>query len=327
MTPLLAGAIVCAIVAMVLPWVLRPVLSRAGGLDVPNERSSHTTPVLRGGGIAVLLGMLAGVAIVSSSTLWLVTGVGAAAALLGLVDDLRDLSAKLRFGVQFLIALALSIAIIPVFGASAWFIPMIVFFFVGYVNFANFMDGIDGISALHAVVVGTAFAVSGVLTEHEWLVAAGVILALAFLAFLPWNLFGARMFIGDSGSYLLGGFIAATVVVGIAAGIRWPLMLAPLAVYTADVGWTVLRRAFKRERVWDGHREHFYQQLVDTGLSHMTVTAYVSAFTALSAAVGFLAYAPVESPILLAVIAVFFVVVFYVALSTFIVWRRKARHE
>jgi UDP-GlcNAc:undecaprenyl-phosphate GlcNAc-1-phosphate transferase len=327
MTTLLVGTVICAIVTLLSPWGLRPVLAKLGALDVPNSRSSHGKPVLRGGGAAVVLGMLAGAVFVSAGDLWLALGFGVAAAMLGLIDDLRDLSAKLRLAIQLLLATALGVTAMIAFGAHALYLPLIAFFFIGYINVANFMDGLDAISSLHAATVGAAFAIAGFVTETEWLAAAGLLLGAGFLAFLPWNLFGARLFLGDIGSYLLGGFIAAIVVVGISTGLPWQFMLAPLAVYTIDVAVTIIRRSLRGARMWDAHREHFYQQLAQSGFSHVTVSVYVASFTALSAGAGFIALTDVPGASWIAVAGVFFLCVLYIGISSLIIARRKARTE
>ncbi len=319
MIPLILGAALCAVVTGLVPFVLRPVLQRAGVLDVPNARSSHDRPVLRGGGIAMLAGMLAGSLVLSSAPLWLVMGAGAAAALLGLVDDLRGLSARVRFAAQLVLGALLGLAVALGFGIGGLVIPLVAVFFAGYVNVANFMDGIDGISSLHGTVVGAAFAFAGVVSDTQWLIAAGLILAAAHLAFLPWNLLGSRIFPGDSGSYLLGGFIAATVVGGVAAGVPWPVLIAPLAIYLADTVTTIARRLWRRERWWEGHRAHNYQRLVDSGLRHVAVAAYVAVFTAAAAAAGFLVFTGMPEATWLAVAAVIAVCGLYLVVSPLVV--------
>ncbi len=324
MMPYLVGGLVCAAVTLVSPWILRPVLVRAGILDVPNARSSHSTPVLRGGGIATTLGMLAGSLFVSSGPLWLAMGAGAAAAILGFSDDLRGLSVRVRLSVQLLIGLALGLAVTAVFGMSALVIPLVALLFAGYVNVANFMDGIDGMSSLHGAVAGAAFALAGIVSEKEWLIAAGVILGVAFLAFLPWNIVGSRFFLGDSGSYLLGGFIVATVVAGLAAGVAWPIMLAPLAIYLSDASLTLLRRVLRRERLWEAHRAHLYQQLAHSGLPHLLVAAWVAGFTVLAVAAGFITLSPIPGAEWIAFAAIVMVCALYLGLSALIVMRKTA---
>ena len=322
MPPLLALGL-CAAVTLLAPLAVRPVLERLGVLDVPNARSSHIRPVLRGGGIATLLGMLAGgLAAPDPMPLWLVLGAGALAGLIGLADDLRSLPAVLRFSAQLALGLALGIAVALVLGAPWLFVPLVAVFLAGYINTANFMDGINGISSLHGAVVGAAFIAMGLVGTAEWLVVAGALLAVSHLAFLPWNLLGSRLFPGDCGSYLLGGFVAAGVVVAVASGIPWPAALAPLTIYLTDTVTTFLGRLRRRQRWWEGHREHRYQQLVDSGLGHMAVAAYVAFFTALAAAAGLLAFTALPGALWLSLAAVLAICGLYLALARTIIARR-----
>jgi UDP-N-acetylmuramyl pentapeptide phosphotransferase/UDP-N-acetylglucosamine-1-phosphate transferase len=155
-------------------------------------------------------------------------------------------------------------------------------------NAVNFMDGINGITALHALVWGVLFSVvlrSGSSIE---LVALALALAGAATAFLPWNLVAARAFLGDSGSYLVGGVVGllslnALIVAG-------PVVaLCPLAIYAADTGSTLLRRLMRRAPLAQAHHEHTYQRLVDLGWSHLQTAALVVAATAVCSALALLA--------------------------------------
>lgn len=256
-------------------------------MDIPNARSSHSRMIVRGGGIATILAIVAGAVFMPVSLpLWAIVGISVAAALLGFVDDVRSLSARLRFVAQLALGSILGVAVALIFGTSWWVIPAIAILFAAYVNMTNFMDGINGISALHGGVAGASFVVVGLLANRGWLIAIGLLVGIAFLLFLPWNLLGERMFLGDCGSYLLGAVVVSTAGCASISGVPWPAVFAPLAIYAADTTSAILVRAFRGERWWEAHRSHQYQQLVDSGFSHVRVAALVAGFTFAACAAG-----------------------------------------
>ena len=280
-------------VSVLAPFIFRPLLYRWGVVDIPSARSSHVATTLRAGGLGPLIGWMSGIGL--SATLvpsdvrpLCIVGVTAVLlALLGFVDDLVGLPAMPRLAIQVLLGTAVVAAVSISTGVSTWWVVLSsAVLIVGYVNAANFMDGINGLSGLHGVVVGIAFAVAGFLGEQNWLIAVGLILAAVFGAFLPWNLHRAGFFLGDVGSYLLGGAIAVTAVLALVLGVPALLVLPPLAVYVADTAVTMLRRFARGERIMKAHRTHAYQRLTDTGLSHVAAAVIVTAFAATTSAVG-----------------------------------------
>ncbi|GAB6858997.1 NAD-dependent epimerase/dehydratase family protein [Microbacterium xylanilyticum] len=290
----LTGLVLGLLVAAVVPAFLRPILTHLGVVDVPNERSSHARPTLRGGGVGPLVGILVGGGVVaaglidSRETVPFVAVVLSAAVMgvVGAVEDLRGLDVTVRAGSQLLVGAFATIGLGAFVGAPGWVIIGGVVFFAAYVNFANFMDGINGISGLCGGVAGGAFAVIGVIQDHSWLVAAGLLMAVVFAAFLPWNLLPPGMFLGDVGSYLLGGFVAVTAIAAAFAGVPLLTVLAPLSICLVDTVSALVRRASRGEAVLSAHRTHAYQRLTDTGLSHVQVSILVAGLSALNAGLG-----------------------------------------
>ncbi|PIJ55395.1 UDP-phosphate alpha-N-acetyl-D-fucosaminephosphotransferase, partial [Leucobacter sp. OLES1] len=245
MSPALAATLVAGttlLLSLLLPFAVRPLLVRLGIMDVPNERSSHSRPVLRGLGLAVLIAMLVGglLGVVllrggrSFGDRWdlllVIVLASLAAGILGLGEDLHGVSVRARSIWLILIALAgpgvllLLASRPPLPGASfgwvngsaavplqlEWWSAILLLLYAmlfvsGYINVANFVDGLNGISGLHGVIAGLAFAAAGWMTGLGWLVLAGLVLAAGFAGFLPWNLTKPGAFLGDVGSYLLGG--------------------------------------------------------------------------------------------------------------------------
>ncbi len=261
-------------------------------LDQPNERSSHTVPVARGGGIAVLLGLGVAFAAAWAAHLplpprWLpLMAATALVAGVGLWDDLSQQGAPpwLRLAVHLAAALWVvgpvgGIANLPLPGPldlplGALAVPLGVLWVAAVVNFVNFMDGIDGIAGVQIVALGLALAVAGgVARAGGWL---GLALAAAALGFLFLNWHPAKLFLGDVGSGALGFFAAALPFVGELEPRRGVMLVGiALFLFLGDATVTLIWRVSRGERPWKPHRSHMYQRLVIAGCSHAQVSAAV----------------------------------------------------
>lgn len=261
-------------------------------IDVPNQRSSHTQPTPRGGGIAfvaafLVTAALAAVLIIDESDgapslvggtilvlmpLWAV----------GTVDDMRGLSVRFRYLVQ-LIAAALAVFLFgsfPGFDAQlgAPWLPaaLSVIAFTALINFYNFMDGLDGLVGGSCAVQLAFFALY--LHQPSWW-----LLVAALVAFLWWNWPPAKIFMGDSGSTVLGGAVALGLLCAPDARAMWwaGAVTAPLL---GDAVFTLLRRLLRRENIFEAHKSHIYQRLNQAGWSHRRVASSYVALTSMIAA-------------------------------------------
>lgn len=324
----LIGALALAL-SLVLPFAVKPLLVKLGVMDVPNERSSHEKPVLRGLGLSVLIAIVVAetVAVVkvfavdSESFSWkmlLVILLGTlAAGLLGLGEDLKGVSVPVRSALLLVIAASTSVALIwvvrayfgtgPYFGWNAsqgmpaqvpwvslmpaWVLVLLavygVLFISSYINVANFMDGLNGISGLHGVIAGLAFAAAGYFwMGGGWLTMAGLVLAAGFAGFLPWNLTKPGAFLGDVGSYLLGGAVAVTSFAAFIAGVPVLAAIGPTIIYFGDVGVTLVKRVRKGHKWDEPHKEHAYQRLHQLGMPHIAASGINAAFTLAASLLG-----------------------------------------
>ena len=265
----LAAALSAGLIVRLRPLLVRYALAR------PNARSSHTEPTPQGGGIAVvaatlaITGLLLAAPDVNRDVL--VLGLGAVVlALVGAVDDIRPLPAWLRMVLQ---AVVVGAVLAAVDGRLAPALPLAVertlavLAGVWFVNLVNFMDGLDGMSVAETVPVAAALALFGgfgALPPAAILVAAALLGAM--LGFAPFNRPVAKLFLGDVGSLPLGLILAwllyrLALEGGLAAAILLPLY------YLADATLTLIRRAARREPVWQAHRSHFYQRATTNGLT------------------------------------------------------------
>ena len=285
---LLVPATVALVAGLLLPFAVRPLLHRWNLVDIPTARSSHSSPVFRGMGLATALAAVLAylVALIDgqiftdrSIALFVLFGMVASGAL-GWMEDYRGVSIKVRFAAQLLIGAIVTLGITLMLGTSIFWVPLGVFAIAAYINVVNFMDGINGISGLHGFAVGGAYAYAGWVNQIPWLLAGGAAVAAAYLAFLPWNVrTGKNVFLGDAGSYFLGGAIASMAVGAFLSGVYVEYILAPLLVYLTDTGTTLLRRIVRGEQWYKPHRTHAYQRLTDVGFSHLGSATLVTLTT------------------------------------------------
>lgn len=335
------GAI-ALVLALVLPIFVRPLLARAGVLDVPNARSSHTAPTIRGMGITTAVALpaavLAAVFLPQSGntrqgalTLVVILGVVLAASAIGWMEDIRGLSVKVRAGMQLAVGglATAAVAILDPGQQQLWLIPVGAIAVAAYVNVANFMDGINGISGTHGLLVGGFYAYAGYAAGHGWMVYVGIAIALAFAGFLPWNLSRNKVFLGDVGSYLLGASIAVTAMCAFLAGVPVEYIFSPVLIYLIDTFVTFLRRLLAGERWYAAHRQHVYQRLTIVGLSHVQATAVVCLATIVVSILGIVAAEGGSATRVLATAAGFAVVLAYLRTPTLFqsFFHRRAQKE
>ncbi len=259
-------------------------------LDIPNERSSHTRPVPRGGGLAIVIVTLVGgllygafTSIASWSSLVAYTTGATLIALVSWLDDLYSLPKWVRFATHSLSAiLALwsfgpwHMLDLPLLGQLhlGWLgLPVTFFWIVGLTNAYNFMDGIDGIAGGQAVIAGFSWAVLGWLSGQPLVGVFGLLLAASSLGFLGHNWPPARIFMGDVGSAFLGYSFSVLPIVAAQHDPR--LALAGVLLvwpFVFDTFFTFLCRLLRGEDVFSAHRSHLYQRLVIAGASHCSVT-------------------------------------------------------
>jgi UDP-N-acetylmuramyl pentapeptide phosphotransferase/UDP-N-acetylglucosamine-1-phosphate transferase len=283
-------------------WIVRQYAQRHL-LDHPNERSSHSAPTPRGGGLAIVIvvlaaGIVAAVAEPSRSPSLIYLLCGAIIAYLGWRDDLHSLSPRVRFAVQGLVALASVLGMgyfksvtIPLFGqlplGAIGFIITILWI-VGLTNAYNFMDGIDGIAGGVALSAALGWTFLATHTNHNFVFWIALAVAAGSLGFLFHNWSPAKIFMGDAGSTFLGYTFAVLPLLSADEG-GDALMLGTLLMWTfiMDAGITFIRRALKRENVFAAHRAHLYQRLVIAGCKHAQVSAFYILLTLLAAALAY----------------------------------------
>ncbi|HEY9829305.1 MAG TPA: glycosyltransferase family 4 protein [Stenomitos sp.] len=259
-------------------------------LDIPNDRSSHTQPTPRGGGLGFIIafavtGTIASVLanyfpqlLPSQLTtpnfgwLWLILS---PLAVIGIIDDQRGVPA----GWRYLVQLSTAGVAIAYFGSFPlpWLTPFgvvgqivaVVLTLIGMtalINFYNFMDGLDGLVA-GVTALQLAFLASYLHQPLFWLLTA------ALLGFLWWNWSPAKIFMGDAGSTVLGASIAIALLNTNNNPIQAWSALAVTLPLLGDALYTLIRRLMRGENIFKAHRSHLYQRLQQAGWSHAQVAS------------------------------------------------------
>ena len=260
----IASPLVAAVVTLLLiAWMLK-----AGArlpLDVPNDRSLHSRPVPRSGGLAIMAGTLAGFALLQVPMVIMLP-----AAMLVAVshfDDLRGMRITVRLGAHFVAALGFALVALPSLP-----LPLLIAIVIGMVwmtNLYNFMDGSDGLAGGMTLLGFGFLAIGAWRSGDEALMIMCACAAAAAAAFLAFNFSPARIFMGDAGSVPLGFLAAALSLAGWRDG-DWPFWFPAVifAPFIADATLTLLKRMLRREHFWEPHREHYYQRLVRLTWGH-----------------------------------------------------------
>lgn len=286
------------VLALALTGLLRRYALARSLMDVPNERSSHSVPTPRGGGLSIVVSFLLAVIVLaasemlSSSIAWALGGAGGLVALIGFLDDHGHIAAGWRLLGHFVAAAwglfwLGNLPAVPALGGEFDLGPatyvLAALYLVWLLNLYNFMDGIDGIAGIEAVTVCCGAAVLGWLSLPGtllWILPA--LLGIASAGFLFWNFPPAKIFMGDAGS----GFLGVTLgLLSLIATISQPTLFWAwailLGVFIVDATVTLFRRVRRGQRPHEAHRSHAYQYASRRLRAHRPVSLTVGAINVL----------------------------------------------
>lgn len=272
--------IVAAAVTLLLTIIL--LFSRAANKiqDIPNERSLHTTPVPRIGGMALIIGMLAGWAMMFNSLSWWIVLPLLVLFMVSVLDDMRGLSVRYRLlvhlGAAWMMVLGCGL-----FDQNLLLAILVLLMVVWAINLYNFMDGSDGLAGGMALFGFSMYGIAAMMGHDVPFALLNFSAAAAALSFLYFNFYPARIFMGDAGSIPLGFLAAAMGVWGWQISL-WPAWF-PLLVFSPfvlDATVTLFKRGLRREKVWQAHRDHYYQRIVLLGFGHRNTAIFEYALMA-----------------------------------------------
>ena len=299
--------------ALVVAWAVTPVAGelarRLGAMDEPEARKIHAVPTPRMGGVAIFFGIII-------PSLLLLTNEGALRGVLvgaslitlvGVLDDVRGLRPLLKLGLQVGVAVILVLygvrvdtLTIPGVGilVLGWVgIPFTILWVVTLMNIVNFIDGMDGLAAGVCAISSVTFAIIAVsLGRYDMGILAAVV-AGSTLGFLRHNFHPATIFMGDSGSLLLGFLLAAITLQGFLKGVATVALVIPLLVLGIpifDTGFAILRRVKNRRPIYLADRGHLHHRFANLGYSQRQTVAVIYAWSGLMSVVALaMRFAPV----------------------------------
>lgn len=307
LVPAVAAFLAAALLSLGLTPLVRRAARRVDAIDHPDVRRVHTSPIPRGGGVAVAVSFVT--VVVALLVLDAVVGVwrpgrtpdaagvaamligGAAAVLIGLVDDRFNLRARWQLGGQVLVALVpvglgISVGLIAnpfgpgVIRFEGIFAALFVMVWtIGMINSINFIDGLDGLSSGVAIVAALTLGVISVtgLAPEPGVALFCVALAGALLGFLRWNFHPASIFIGTSGVMFVGYTLALLSILGSA---KVAVALLVLGVPIIDTFYIIVRRLSAGRSPFSADRGHIHHRLLDLGLSHTQTVFLIYAICA-----------------------------------------------
>ena len=318
---LLAVLAITAAISLLLTPLVRGLVGSRGIIDTPNPRRVNTSPIPRSGGLAVAaaflavatavlvlgdrLGSMFGNAQFTIPQLIALLGGGAAAAIIGAVDDALDLRARWQLGGQVALALAavgLGVGVASIanpFGPGviglegAFAAGFTVLWIVGMINSINFIDGLDGLSSGIALVAAVTLGLISLTESVGQPVVALLCFALAgaLLGFLRWNAHPASVFTGTSGVMFVGYTLAVLAILGAAKVV---VALLVLGVPIIDTFWVIVRRLAAGRSPFTPDRGHLHHRLLDLGLSHRQTVIVIVAICAGLGAIALVASAAAQ---------------------------------
>jgi len=241
--------------------------------DLVNDRSAHTVPTPRGGGLIFIFS--AGLVFLANQifhffiipySLSVILVLGFGSALLGFLDDKYSLPSWLRFITQLFLVAYPAMHLPLIFSNISPYLQYALYIisWVWFINLFNFMDGTDGYAAQEAM-----FILLFIMITSSVLLPVSMVLFLSVLAFLKVNYPAAKIFMGDAGSYFLGYLLFGLMLFCTTVSFNYfvPCLMISL-LFTLDATYTLISRVIKRESFFNAHRSHWYQRLYNMGYSH-----------------------------------------------------------
>lgn len=287
-----------AVSILVTPVAIR-LAPKIGAVDIPlDNRRMHTKTMPRFGGLAIFAGSTTAMLIFLKFDPRVVTIVmgGVLIYILGVIDDIKHLSAKVKFLGQTFVALIMYVNGIRIefltnflgegnsqLGDVLCFIITMVWI-VGITNTVNLIDGLDGLAAGTAAIASLCIAYTAYI--HGTYLAAGAMLALAgaTLGFLPYNFYPAKIFMGDGGSLYLGFMLATLSVLGTVKSATLVTMIIPvlvLGVPIFDTFFAIFRRFVNKRPIMEADKGHLHHRLMKLGYGQRRATLMLYGITAI----------------------------------------------
>ena len=275
------------IFSFVLTYYVRRFALKNNIIDTPNERSSHSNPTPRGGGLAIVLSFYFAVmaffflGYIETDIFYALLGISSIA-IIGFIDDHQHVSARYRLLVHFFAAawVCYWLGTIPWNLSEHWLVVgfiwcVTLFYLVWLLNLYNFMDGIDGIATIEAMTIILSVIILLLLDNNPLNIDIMMALFAALLGFIIWNWPPAKIFMGDVGSAFLGILMGSfSLITANDGSLDFSIWLILMAVFITDASYTLFIRLIRGEKIYEAHRSHSYQ-IMSRLYGHKRVTMAV----------------------------------------------------
>ena len=333
---------IMAFLALAFSLLLVPQVAKLaikiGAVDKPNARKVHTRIMPRMGGLAIYISFFAVLFLshgLTQQLLGLFLG-GTVLVLVGIVDDMKDIPAKVKLLGQILAA-----CIVVAFGVRVDFMtdiffggmfqlsvfsaPFTVIWIVAITNAVNLIDGLDGLAAGISTIAAATMAIVGYVSGQYLMASMAMILIGATLGFLKYNFHPAKIFMGDTGSMFLGYNLAVLAVMGFAKSFTMLSLVPPLlvlAIPILDTLFAIIRRKMNHKPIFKPDKNHLHHCLLKYGFSHRDTVLVIYAVSAVLAMCGLIMtyLNSTQGIILLAVISV---VIIYGAMKLGVIGKKE----
>lgn len=285
--------IVKLLMVMIIAAVITPFVRRLafvlGSVDDPNARRVNKTPMPTMGGLAIFISFNIGAFVLlrtqfPSHELFALTVAECVIILTGMVDDIQEISPKLKmFGiiiaglvVYFLAGIKMDVITIPFFGTHqlGWLsLPVTLFWIMAITNAVNLIDGLDGLAAGVSIIGLTTMGVMAyffLALPNTYIAILIFLLVASLIGFLPYNFHPASIFLGDTGALFIGFMMAVLSLKGL-KNVTFISLIIPiliLGVPITDTLYAILRRLLNRKPISQADKHHLHHRLMQLGLSH-----------------------------------------------------------
>ena len=290
------------IIAFAVSYILTPYLAQVGKkqnmVDLPNHRKIHNGAIPNLGGIVIFFGFLLSLLFIVQieGQIKILLAAGVIILLLGMVDDIVDLPPKLKFIIQMIPALMVIISnadLINIFINNQLksfdllgylLYPILILWIVGVTNSINLIDGLDGLACGVSIITLITFFILGLKQNFESLNLVSIALTGSLLAFLRFNFYPAKLFLGDSGSTFSGFMLASLGALWVLKSQNAIFIFVPpivLALPIFDTLFAIYRRYRSRQPIFQADKKHLHHRLLNRGISHKNVVLILWGITAL----------------------------------------------
>lgn len=334
--------IMMAVLALVISLVAVPFVAKLavkiGAVDKPNARKVHTKLMPRMGGLAIYLSFFIVLFLshnITQQHIGLFAG-GTVLILVGIIDDMKDIPAKVKLLGQIaaaciVVASGVRVEFMTNFILGGMFplyifsVPFTVVWIVAIINAVNLIDGLDGLAAGTSIIAAVTMAISGYATGQTEMASMALILIGATLGFLKYNFHPAKIFMGDTGSMFLGYNLAVLAVMGFTKSFTLLSLVTPilvLAIPILDTLFAIIRRKMNNKPIFKPDKNHLHHCLLNYGFSHRDTVLVIYAVSAVLALCGLIMtyLKPTQGVCLLVVISV---VVIYGAMKLGVVGKKE----